>query len=179
LTSIAQDKFNASNVLVAWMKNYKGHYDKNGDIIDQPKRGGKYVQANGEAHESCNFLPAKNGLVFGHVETWRGTGSQAGAETGERLLISQHSRSILNLKALAMQTEIEELTSRLVQLPKQQRLEIVRFLLFLDSQSSEPGDASSAWEAEIADRIRAVKDGTAVGIDYDEALRSVRARFMQ
>lgn len=57
---------------IAWMKNYKGQYDRNGKIIDQPERGGEYVKSNGEAHESCNFLEDQNGLVHGHVETWRG-----------------------------------------------------------------------------------------------------------
>ena len=74
---------------------------------------------------------------------------------------------------------IEELTSELIRLPKQERLEIARFLLFLDSRPADPSDCSSAWEAEIRDRVCAVDDGTAEGVDYGEALEQVRARLSQ
>lgn len=76
-----------------------------------------------------------------------------------------------------MQRNIEELTSELIRLPKRERLEIVRFLLFLDSHSSNSRDVSSVWEKEITDRVHAVEDGTAVGIDYDKALRQIESRF--
>lgn len=65
---------------IAWMSNYKGQYDHDGNIIDKPERGGEYVQENGEAHESCNFLPDSSGLVYGHVETWRGN-NETGRDT--------------------------------------------------------------------------------------------------
>jgi len=29
----------------------------------------------------------------------------------------------------------------------------------------------SAWEKEITDRVRAVDEGTAIGIDYDKAMQ--------
>ena len=54
------------------MSNYKGQYKKNGKVKDEPQRGGEYVEEHGEAHETCNFLPDKNGTVYGHVETWKG-----------------------------------------------------------------------------------------------------------
>ena len=76
-----------------------------------------------------------------------------------------------------MQRNIEELTSELIGLPKRERLEIVRFLLFLDNHSSDSSDVSSAWEKEIMDRVHAVEDGTAIGIDYDNALRKIKNRF--
>ena len=76
-----------------------------------------------------------------------------------------------------MRRNIEELTSELIRLPKRDRLEIARFILFLDSQPSNPADVSSSWEAEILDRVRAVEDGTAVGIEYDKALKQLEARF--
>ena len=53
---------------ISWMREYKGHHRIDGQI-DQPKRGGRYVVENGEAHECCNFLPDENGMVYGHVET--------------------------------------------------------------------------------------------------------------
>ena len=76
-----------------------------------------------------------------------------------------------------MERNIEELTSELIRLPKRVRLEIVRFLLFLDSHSSDSSDVSSAWEKEITDRVHAVENGTAVGIDYNTALRQIENRF--
>ena len=76
-----------------------------------------------------------------------------------------------------MQRNIEELTSELIQLPNRERLEIARFLLFLDSRSSDRNDVSSAWEKEITDRVHAVEDEIAVGIDYDNAIRQIKSRF--
>jgi len=76
-----------------------------------------------------------------------------------------------------MHRNIEELTSELIGLPKRERLEIVRFLLFLDNHSSDSNDVSSAWEREITSRVQAVEDGTAIGIDYDNALRKIENRF--
>ncbi len=78
-----------------------------------------------------------------------------------------------------MQRNIERLTTELIGLPKRERLEIVRFLLFLDNRSSDSNDVDSAWEKEITDRIRAVDERTAVVIDYDEAMQKIEKRFMQ
>jgi hypothetical protein len=78
-----------------------------------------------------------------------------------------------------MKRNIEDLTTELIRLPKRERLEIVRFLLFLDNRSldSEDVDIDSAWEQEIRDRIRAVDNGTAIGIDYDQAMQTIEKRF--
>ena len=56
-----------------------------------------------------------------------------------------------------MQLNIEDLTTELIKLPRRERLEIVRFLLFLDNRSSDSDDIDSAWEKEIGDRVRAVE----------------------
>ena len=80
-----------------------------------------------------------------------------------------------NLKA--MQRNIEALTTELIGLPKRERLEIVRFLLFLDNRSLDSNSADSAWKKEITNRVRAVDDGTAIGIDYDKAMRKIENRF--
>jgi hypothetical protein len=72
-----------------------------------------------------------------------------------------------------MKRNIEDLTTELIRLPKRERLEIVRFLLFLDNRSLDSGDIDSAWEQEITDRIRAVDNGTAIGIDYDQAMQTI------
>ncbi len=77
-----------------------------------------------------------------------------------------------------MQQNIEKLTTELIRLPKRDRLEIVRFLLFIDSKSSDSDDIDSIWDKEITDRIRAVDEGTAIGIDYDKAMQKIEKRFV-
>jgi hypothetical protein len=76
-----------------------------------------------------------------------------------------------------MQRTIEEIASELIRLPKTERLELIRFLLSLDNRSSDSSDVSSAWEQEITDRVHAVEDGTAVGVDYDKAKNKIENRF--
>lgn len=76
-----------------------------------------------------------------------------------------------------MKRNIEDLTAELIRLPKSERLEIVRFLLFLDNRSLDSEEVDSAWEQEITDRIRAVDDGTAIGLDYDHAMQTIEEHF--
>ena len=76
-----------------------------------------------------------------------------------------------------MQPNIQNLTAELIKLPKRERLEIVRFLLFLDNRSSDFDNIDSSWEKEIGDRVRAVEEGIAVGMDYDKAMRKIEMRF--
>ncbi len=76
-----------------------------------------------------------------------------------------------------MQQNIEDLTIEIIKLNKRERLEIVRFLLFLDNMPSNSENIDSAWEKEIADRINAVDDGTAIGIDYFEAIKNIESHL--
>ena len=76
-----------------------------------------------------------------------------------------------------MQRNIEELTTELIKLPKKDRLEIVRFLLFLDNRSIRDVDNEVAWEKEISDRVRAVDKAYAIGIDYDEAMQKIGTHY--
>jgi len=76
-----------------------------------------------------------------------------------------------------MKRNIEDLATELIRLPKRERLEIVRFLLFLDNRSLDSDDIDSAWEKEITDRVRAVDEGTAIGMDYDKAMQKIEKRF--
>ncbi|TWI61248.1 putative addiction module component [Desulfobotulus alkaliphilus] len=69
-----------------------------------------------------------------------------------------------------MQRKIEDITTELMRLSKRERLEIIRFLLFIDNRSLDSDDIDSAWQAEIEDRVHAVDQGKAIGIDYDEAM---------
>lgn len=77
-----------------------------------------------------------------------------------------------------MQREIEEIATELIRLPRRERLEIIKFLLFLDNRSLDSDDIDSVcWEREIADRVCSVDEGTAIGIDYDEAMKTLDERF--
>jgi hypothetical protein len=77
-----------------------------------------------------------------------------------------------------MQPSIESLTTELITLPKRERLEIVRFLLFLDSRSvGNSNDVDSMWEKEISKRVRSVDEGVAVGMDFDESMQKIEQRF--
>ena len=76
-----------------------------------------------------------------------------------------------------MKQKIEDITTELIKLPRRERLEIVRFLLFLDNRYLYSDDIDSVWEKEITDRVRAVDEGTAIGIDYDEAMKKIEKRF--
>jgi len=76
-----------------------------------------------------------------------------------------------------MKRNVEDLATELIRLPKRERLEIVRFLLFLDNRSLDSDDIDSAWEKEITDRVRAVDEGTAIGMDYDKAMQKIEKCF--
>jgi hypothetical protein len=73
-----------------------------------------------------------------------------------------------------MQRTIEDITTELIRLPKKDRLEIARFLLFLDNRSSDIDETDAAWEQEISDRVLAVNEGTAIGVDFDEAMKKIK-----
>ena len=50
------------------MSRYRGDKGQPDKIVG----GGSYVTKHKTGHEVCNFLPAKDGLVYGHVETIKG-----------------------------------------------------------------------------------------------------------
>ena len=50
---------------IGWMNRYEGLRGKPDKIVG----GGKYIDENKTGHEVCNFLVARDGYVYGHVET--------------------------------------------------------------------------------------------------------------
>ncbi len=76
-----------------------------------------------------------------------------------------------------MNRDIVDITHDLINLPKRERLEIVRFLLFLDDRSSEKIDVDSEWEKEISKRIQMIDEGKAVGYNFDEVMENIENRF--
>ena len=75
-----------------------------------------------------------------------------------------------------MSKVLEEITREVVNLPRQQRLALASLLLKLDALGDE-SEAKAAWEQEILERIRAVDDGTAIGVPYDEVMRGAQNRL--
>ena len=71
---------------------------------------------------------------------------------------------------------LAEVANEALRLPRQQRLALAGLLLELEEGGSDP-QADEAWEQEIQARIRAVDDGTAVGISYEEAMRQAQDRL--
>ena len=76
-----------------------------------------------------------------------------------------------------MHRNIEQITSELIELPKRERLEIVRFLLFLNDHQSDAKDVESSWDDEITRRVKSVENGTAQGMDFNQALEDIAKRF--
>jgi hypothetical protein len=85
------------------------------------------------------------------------------------------------LRNKKMSPTIENLTTELIRLPKTERLEIVRFLLFLDSYSLKRAEkthnSDAVWDNEIAERVKSVDDGSAIGLDFDEVMQNIERRF--
>lgn len=75
-----------------------------------------------------------------------------------------------------MAARIEEITKELVELPRHQRLTLVRLLLDLD-QPGTSTEVDAAWDEEIRARVKAVDDGRAVGIPYEQVRKEMASRF--
>jgi putative addiction module component (TIGR02574 family) len=73
-------------------------------------------------------------------------------------------------------TNIEEITKEIVELPRHQRLALVRLLLDLD-QPGTTGEIDSAWDEEIRARVKAIDEGRAVGIPYEQIKKEMAERF--
>jgi putative addiction module component (TIGR02574 family) len=75
-----------------------------------------------------------------------------------------------------MVARIEEITKEIVDLPRHQRLALVRLLLDLDKPGGS-GDVDAAWDEEIRARVKAVDDGQVAGIPYDDIRKEMAGRF--
>lgn len=77
-----------------------------------------------------------------------------------------------------MSKVLEEIKRDALLLPRNEQLALAGLLLELDEPDDELG-ASALWEEEILARIKAVDDGTAIGVSYEEVMRSVQDRLQQ
>jgi putative addiction module component (TIGR02574 family) len=75
-----------------------------------------------------------------------------------------------------MATSIEEITKEVVELPRHQRLALIRLLLDLD-QPGTTDEIEQAWEEEIRARVKAVDEGRANGIPYEQIKNEMAGRF--
>ena len=75
-----------------------------------------------------------------------------------------------------MAISIEEISKEAVELPQHQRLALVRLLLDLD-QPGATDEIEQAWDEEIRARVKAVDEGRANGIPYEEIKNELAGRF--
>jgi putative addiction module component (TIGR02574 family) len=75
-----------------------------------------------------------------------------------------------------MATSIEEIAKEVVELPRHQRLVLIRLLLDLD-RPGKSEEIDAAWDEEIRARVAAVDDGRVEGISYDQIKHEMAARF--
>ena len=75
-----------------------------------------------------------------------------------------------------MAISIEEITKEVVELPRHQRLALVRLLLDLDQPGTQD-EIEQAWDEEIRARFKAVDEGRANGIPYKEIKNELAGRF--
>ena len=71
----------------------------------------------------------------------------------------------------------EELLEQVLRLPKEQRLRLADRIWKSIEDEGWPADVHPAWKAEIARRLKSIKDGTAVLIDGEEHLRRLRDKY--
>jgi putative addiction module component (TIGR02574 family) len=69
-----------------------------------------------------------------------------------------------------------EISREASELPREQRLALAEFLLELDEPAAGP-EVEAAWEEEIQNRIRAIEEGSARGIPYEQVMREAQGRL--
>jgi putative addiction module component (TIGR02574 family) len=71
---------------------------------------------------------------------------------------------------------IEELAKEAIALPRHQRLTLARLLLDLD-RAGDVGEIDQAWDDEIRARVKAVDEGRATGVPYEQIRKEMATRF--
>jgi putative addiction module component (TIGR02574 family) len=75
-----------------------------------------------------------------------------------------------------MPKAFDEITREASRLPRDQRIALAEFLLELEESSGDP-EVEAEWEREIQERIRAIEDGTAKGVPYEQVMREAEHRL--
>ena len=76
-----------------------------------------------------------------------------------------------------MAMSIEEITRELVDLPRHERLALMRLLLDLDQPRSD-GEIENEWDSEIRARVKAVDEGRVTGANYQEIKHEIAKRLV-
>jgi len=71
---------------------------------------------------------------------------------------------------------LEEITKAAIELPRHQRLALVRLLLDLD-QPGTSDEIEQAWDEELRARVKAVDEGRANGVSYAQIKKEMADRF--
>src|SRR3989442_15701147 len=72
-----------------------------------------------------------------------------------------------------MAAALEEITEKALKLSRQERLALATRLLS-DEDNSDSSAIEAAWQEEILARVKAVDEGTAVGVPYAGGIRPAR-----
>jgi putative addiction module component (TIGR02574 family) len=75
-----------------------------------------------------------------------------------------------------MPRTLPDITRDVVQLPRDQRLELARILLDLED-TGIVAEAEVSWDQEIRERIKAYDEGSVQSIPYEEIKRKMADRF--
>jgi putative addiction module component (TIGR02574 family) len=89
---------------------------------------------------------------------------------------SPRARQSLCAGAPPMAASIEEITREVVELPRHQRMALIRLLLDLD-QPGTSDEIDRAWDEEIRARVKAIDEGRAVGIPFEQIKKEMVGRF--
>ena len=70
--------------------------------------------------------------------------------------------------------KLSKVTQDAMELPRDQRLSLVRTILGATGFRAEPNEeVDRAWEDEIANRIQAIDTGKAKGSDWEDVLKEI------
>jgi len=75
-----------------------------------------------------------------------------------------------------MPRTLEDVTRDALELTPRQRLALAHFLLEADERGSDP-EVDAAWEREIEARIKALDEGRAKVVSYEEVTRELDRRL--
>ncbi len=75
-----------------------------------------------------------------------------------------------------MVASIEKISQEVVDLSPRERVALMRILLELDRPSTG-NEVDQTWDQEIRARIKAVDEGRAIGIPYDQFKQEMTRRF--
>lgn len=76
-----------------------------------------------------------------------------------------------------MPATLESVTREALELSPRQRLALAGFLLETSGELPEEPGAESAWHSEMVERVRAVDQGSVVGVPFEMVLERAEARI--